>query len=492
MSPEQNNGGGDDEPFLQRWSRRKQTARNTTTKAEAVEPQDTDGPPPSTKPDDREVRAHPAAKSAAKTLTEADFADVDFAALSYDSEYTRFMQPGVPESIRQKALSKLWHSDTMFTQVDPFQEYAGDYTDEAMAAKGAVRTAYKIGQGFLSDEEAHVWDRLGKADVAPEVAALPILKPGYRVRTATVDDGAALLAVHLAAIRGPGVVAYGAEIAESWAHGLEPDGYRRAMTEGEQIEVAIHDESEAIIGFCGTKADRITALFVMPDFHRKGIATHLMARVETQMAQAGHEYAKIEASVPARQFYLGRGYRIVSERMGATRGGLYCTVFDMTKWLVGKDDVSIGAETPDQPDVLAFFAASEAYMGTLYPAESNHFAPASTLTEPHVLFLVARVKGKAIGCGAIVKHEASGDEPAYAEIKRMWIDPAARGLKLGAKLLAALEDGAREDGIPLLRLETGIAQPEALALYRNSGFREIEPFGDYQPDQLSLFMEKRV
>jgi putative acetyltransferase len=158
----------------------------------------------------------------------------------------------------------------------------------------------------------------------------------------------------------------------------------------------------------------------------------------------------------------------------------------MSPSTIKPSDVSIKVETPLQPEVLAFFAASEAYMGTLYPAESNHFAPASTLAQPNVLFLVARVNGSAVGCGAIVKH------PAYAEIKRMWVDPTARGLKLGAQLLTALERGTREAGISLLRLETGISQPEALALYRRAGFQEIPPFGDYQPDPLSLFMEKRL
>jgi uncharacterized protein len=76
------------------------------------------------------------------------------------------------------------------------------------------------------------------------------------------------------------------------------------------------------------------------------------------------------------------------------------------------------------------------------------------------------------------------------EIKRMFVDPAARGRQVGRRLLEKLEEIAREGGATALRLETGIKQPEAIALYRSCGFVEIVAFADYQPDPLSVFMEK--
>jgi putative acetyltransferase len=150
-------------------------------------------------------------------------------------------------------------------------------------------------------------------------------------------------------------------------------------------------------------------------------------------------------------------------------------------------DVSIQAETPDQPEIAAFFAQSEAYMSALYPAESNHFAPLTVLLGPDVLFLVARRRGTAIGCGAIVR-----SDDGTAEIKRMWTAHEARGAGVGRALLAALEDAARSDGLTALRLETGIAQPEAISLYRSRGYADVGPFGGYVADPLSLFMEKRL
>lgn len=151
---------------------------------------------------------------------------------------------------------------------------------------------------------------------------------------------------------------------------------------------------------------------------------------------------------------------------------------------VSVSGVVVSAETPDQPEVRAFFAASEAYMGALYPAESNHFAPVSTLLQPNVLFLVARHRGVAVGCGALVISDDS-----TAEIKRMWVDPAERGIGLGRFLLEALVTAGREERLRALQLETGIHQPEAIGLYRVGGFVERPPFATYAPDPLSIFME---
>jgi putative acetyltransferase len=95
------------------------------------------------------------------------------------------------------------------------------------------------------------------------------------------------------------------------------------------------------------------------------------------------------------------------------------------------------------------------------------------------------MSGRAVGCGAIVE-----SKDGWAEIKRMFVSPLARGQNIGRRLLQKLEAAAVDKGVPLLRLETGIKQPEALALYRSAGFVEIGPFGKYAPDPLSLFMEK--
>lgn len=149
--------------------------------------------------------------------------------------------------------------------------------------------------------------------------------------------------------------------------------------------------------------------------------------------------------------------------------------------------VTIAREPVRQKTVIALLQQSDAYMATLYPAESNHLLDVASLEKPEVSFFVARKDGEIVGCCALV---VSGE--GAAEIKRMFVSPEARGLAIGRLLMEALEDCARATGLAAIRLETGISQPEAIGLYRRFGFVEIPPFGSYRPDPLSLFMEKRL
>jgi DNA-binding MarR family transcriptional regulator/GNAT superfamily N-acetyltransferase len=100
-------------------------------------------------------------------------------------------------------------------------------------------------------------------------------------------------------------------------------------------------------------------------------------------------------------------------------------------------------------------------------------AEADELTPPAGLLLLARLRGAAVGCGALKLH---GSSPA--EIKRMWVAPHARGLGLGRRILHELEGRARESGAPAARLETNRSLTEAISLYRGSGYVEVEPFND--------------
>jgi putative acetyltransferase len=103
---------------------------------------------------------------------------------------------------------------------------------------------------------------------------------------------------------------------------------------------------------------------------------------------------------------------------------------------------------------------------------------------------VLRADGAAAACGGVLFVEARGDEPAYGEIKRMYVRPVFRGFGYGKAILERLADHARTHGVALLRLETGIHQVEAIGLYEAAGFRSIGPFGSYADDPLSRFYEK--
>jgi DNA-binding MarR family transcriptional regulator/N-acetylglutamate synthase-like GNAT family acetyltransferase len=95
---------------------------------------------------------------------------------------------------------------------------------------------------------------------------------------------------------------------------------------------------------------------------------------------------------------------------------------------------------------------------------------AQDMNPPHGRFVLARLDGVSVGCGGLL---LSGDVPY---IKRMWVDPEARGLGIGRRILEALEELARDQGATRVHLETNGALTEALALYRSSGYREVDPF----------------
>ena len=81
--------------------------------------------------------------------------------------------------------------------------------------------------------------------------------------------------------------------------------------------------------------------------------------------------------------------------------------------------------------------------------------------------------GAPIGCGAVLFHD---DATAY--VKRMWVDDAVRGMGVGRRILVALEQAARDHGAASVTLETNASLTEAIAMYRASGYVEVEPFND--------------
>ncbi len=102
---------------------------------------------------------------------------------------------------------------------------------------------------------------------------------------------------------------------------------------------------------------------------------------------------------------------------------------------------------------------------------------------PLGVFLVAWSEGRAVGCGAL--RSLPGGRETDAEIKRMFTLPEARGRGVARALLVHLEDTARELGYQRTFLETGMAQPEAMALYVSAGWAPVAPYGEYCGEDLS-------
>ncbi|MGH3254434.1 MAG: GNAT family N-acetyltransferase [Streptosporangiaceae bacterium] len=139
--------------------------------------------------------------------------------------------------------------------------------------------------------------------------------------------------------------------------------------------------------------------------------------------------------------------------------------------------VQVAVCDPRHPDARW---AVRAYVAELSDRFEDGWNPALSisatdeeLTPPAGLFLIATLHADPVGCGALKFHDA-----APAEVKRMWVSPAVRGLGLGRRLLAELEAHAAARGVRVLRLETNGTLGEAISLYQATGYREVAPFND--------------
>ena len=137
--------------------------------------------------------------------------------------------------------------------------------------------------------------------------------------------------------------------------------------------------------------------------------------------------------------------------------------------------VDVAIEDPTTPDAVWCIEQYFSELNTRFeagfdPAKSIP-ADAHELVPPRGALLIARLRGRPIGCGALKFHPG-----APAELKRMWVAPEARGLGLGRRLLLELERHAKQAGTRVVRLETNRTLKEAIQLYRSSGYREVAAF----------------
>lgn len=162
---------------------------------------------------------------------------------------------------------------------------------------------------------------------------------------------------------------------------------------------------------------------------------------------------------------------------------------DMVASALGRDQISI--EEIDPRSDTARFCLGEYYaeLGRRFEkgfdVALSRDPDATAMTRPHGVFLVAMSDGLPIGCVGL-----KGTGGHMAEIKRLWVSSSARGLGIARRLMAAAETTARELSITVLRLDTNSALPEAMQLYRKSGWVEIDRFNDDPyPDH---FFEKHL
>jgi DNA-binding MarR family transcriptional regulator/GNAT superfamily N-acetyltransferase len=165
---------------------------------------------------------------------------------------------------------------------------------------------------------------------------------------------------------------------------------------------------------------------------------------------------------------------ILGPLTGAQRERLVAAMAEVERLLVA----SMVDISPADPRHVDARTCLRAYFGELAgrfdhgfdPERSSHVADAD-MSPPSGLFLVASLHGEPVGCGALRFRDG---EPA--EIKRMWVSEAVRGLGLGRRLLAELETRAQAHGVRVVRLETNRSLTEAISMYRAAGYREVAPF----------------
>jgi len=148
-------------------------------------------------------------------------------------------------------------------------------------------------------------------------------------------------------------------------------------------------------------------------------------------------------------------------------------------------DIEFAVAAYDAPTVAEMIAELQAEYVVRYgsgddtPVRPSEFAP------PNGIFVIGSDDETPVACGGIRL-----TAPRVAELKRMYVRAPARRRGIARCLLARLEDEARALGATQLRLETGLRQPEAIAMYRSAGYVDTEPFGHYADTPGSVHLAK--
>lgn len=134
----------------------------------------------------------------------------------------------------------------------------------------------------------------------------------------------------------------------------------------------------------------------------------------------------------------------------------------------------------DDPQATAVLAEVHAENTARYGSPDETPVDAAEFSPPDGCFVLGLVDDEVVGCGALRRHDA-----ASVELKRMYVRAEHRRRGIARAMLAGLEDLGRTMGYDRLVLETGVAQPEAIALYEASGYLPTTPFGFYAGSPLS-------
>jgi putative acetyltransferase len=149
--------------------------------------------------------------------------------------------------------------------------------------------------------------------------------------------------------------------------------------------------------------------------------------------------------------------------------------------------LTIAIESPLQDDVRTLVTELNAVLHALTPPEFCFHLTVEEMAEPDVSVWIARENGRAVGCGALKRHEGK-----IGEVKRMFTRPQWQGQGIGRRILGEIIDAAVADGVEVLVLETGDRHHAAWAIYEKAGFSRCGPVLDYPDSEYSIFYHKQL
>lgn len=148
--------------------------------------------------------------------------------------------------------------------------------------------------------------------------------------------------------------------------------------------------------------------------------------------------------------------------------------------------VTVAQEDPKTEDAAGILKDSHIFMQAMFSPDQNHFLTIDELCRDNILLFVGRVDGVAAGTGSLVIKDG------YGEVKSMYTRSRFRGQGVADAVLNRIEREAHARNLPFLRIETGDLLHEAMRLYSRFGFYDRGPFGDYEDDGSSVFLEKSL
>lgn len=148
--------------------------------------------------------------------------------------------------------------------------------------------------------------------------------------------------------------------------------------------------------------------------------------------------------------------------------------------------VTVSHEDPRNEDAAGVLKDSHIFMQAMFSPDQSHFLSIDELCAKNILLFVGRIDGKPAGTGALVIKDG------YGEVKSMFTRAEFRGQGVADAVLGRIEREAHARNLPFLRIETGDLLHEAMRLYSRFGFYDRGPFGEYEDDGSSIFLEKSL